>query len=69
MSVFDRKLLIPPIVYSKCSDDNWEKIFGRVNTRSKTSDDVEKKHGRTYMERMMTHLRTHATKEKSKEEV
>jgi hypothetical protein len=69
MSVFDKKLLIPPIVYSDVSDSRWEAIFGRVNSRSVTTEDRKKKHGTSYMDKLSQHMRSHAATQEGKGKV
>ena len=50
-------MLIPPTTFSKVSDENWEKVFGRVNKYVKKDSDKECENCPTYEERLKRFLK------------
>lgn len=59
MSLMNRPILIPPVDYSKVSDENWSKTFGRVNKFSDAAEDVNVP-PRTYEQRLAEYMESHA---------
>jgi len=55
--------LIPPTMYSSVSDENWYKIFGKVNKYMDSPDD--NKIVRTYEDRLKEYLEKQSKKKTS----
>lgn len=54
--------LIPPTIYASVSDENWYKIFGKVNREGDSPEDYKGKTGRTYEERVKDFLEKQSKK-------